>query len=334
MKVAIVGNGNVYNLAHSHVWKALRGVEIQATCDVIAERAERACKELSAAKCFTSVDDLLSDDEIDLVDLCVPTHEHAPLSIAALEAGKHVICEKPMARNLKEAEAMLKAADTSDKGLFIAHTWRFDRRWKKIKETIDSGRIGTPMYLRRCERSWLSFAPDSWHWDSEKSGGVLLDLGVHCVSMVTWYLGSEVKEVCAQGKTIRPEARESKTCDLATVLLRLDGGKTAFFDVSWAFPAAYGPFYSALDLVGTGGRIEYSDKDTNPMLLVTDKLEYPRYWPLLSTDLSSFYEEMKEFLRCIERDEEPIVTKEDAYEILKIVLAAEESIARGAPVKV
>lgn len=312
----------------------MQDVEIKATCDVIAERAERACKELGATQYFTTIDDLLSDDAIDLVDLCVPTHEHASLSIAALEAGKHVICEKPMARNLEEAEAMLKAADKSDKGLFIAHTRRFDRRWKKIKETIDSGRIGTPKYLRRCERSWLPFAPDSWHWGHEKSGGVLLDLGVHCTSMVSWFLESDVKEVCAQGKTIRREAKEKNTCDLAAVMLRLEEEKTAFFDVSWAFPQAYGPFYSSFDLVGTDGRIEYSDKTTNPMLLVTDKLEYPRYWPLLSTDLSSFYDEMVEFVRCIRTGEAPVVTKEEAYEILKIVLAAEESIEKGGPVSV
>lgn len=312
----------------------MREIEIEATCDVIAERAERACKEIGAARYYTDFEELLSDDGIDLVDLCVPTYEHARLSIAALEAGKHVICEKPMARSLQEAEEMQRAADKSGKGLFIAHTRRFDRRWRRIKETLDSGKIGAPMYLRRYERSWLPFAPDSWHWDSEKSGGVLLDLGVHCVSIVTWFLESEVEEVFAQGKMVRKEAKEQSTYDLATVLLRLKGGKTAFFDVSWAFPQVYGPFYSALDIVGTAGRIEYNDKSTNPMLLVTDKLEFPRYWPLLSTDLSSFKDEMAEFVRCIKTGEEPIVTEEEACEILKIVLAAEESIRRGEPVKV
>jgi len=81
-------------------------------------------------------DALLSDDSIDIIDLCVPIHEHAKLSIAALKAGKHVICEKPMARSLKDAEKMLKAADKNGKGLYIAHTRRFDRRWKKIKENV------------------------------------------------------------------------------------------------------------------------------------------------------------------------------------------------------
>jgi UDP-N-acetylglucosamine 3-dehydrogenase len=333
LKVALVGNGNVFNLAHRDVWKSMRDIEIVATCDSIAERAERACKETGAQRYYTNIADLLSEDGIELVDLCVPTYEHARLSIAALEAGKHVICEKPMARSRGEAEAMLNAAGKSGKELFIAHTRRFDRRWLRMKETIDAGRIGTPVYLRRSERSWLPFPPDSWHWDMKRSGGVLLDLGVHCVSIVKWFMESAVEEVYATGKMIRAEAQQMQTCDLVSVLLRLEGGKTAFFDVSWAFPQTYGPFYSSLDLVGTKGRLEYNDKQTNPLLLVTDRIEYPRYWPLLSTDLSSFRDEMCEFVRCIETNEEPVVTKEAGYEILEIVLAAEESIARGKPVR-
>ncbi len=333
MKVAIVGNGNICKLAHIYAWQSMKEIDIRATCDITAERAERAYKESNAVKYYTRMEDLLSDDSIDIIDLCVPTHEHANLSIAALKAGKHVICEKPMARSLKDAESMLKAADKSSKGLYIAHTRRFDRRWRKIKDNI--GRIGSPMYIRRCERSWLPFPADSWYWDSEKSGGVLLDLGVHCVDLVKWLFEfeSKVNEVFAKGKRIRREAKANNTCDLATILLKIEGEKTAFVDVSWAFPGAYAPFYSSLDIVGTAGRIEYSDKNTNPIVFVRDKIEIPRYSPLLSTDLNAFREEMGEFVRCIEKGEEPIITKEDAYEILRVVLAAEESMERGKAVK-
>ena len=331
MKVAIVGNGNIYNLAHIHAWQSMKDVEIGATCDITADRAERAYKESRAVKYYTRMNDLLSDDSIDIIDLCVPTHEHANLSIAALKAGKHVICEKPMARSLEDAGKMLKAADKYGKDLYIAHTRRFDRRWKEIKGNI--GRIGSPVYIRRCERSWLPFPADSWYWDREKSGGVLLDLGVHCVDMVKWLFESKVNEVFAKGKMIRREAKENKTYDLATVFLKIEGEKTAFIDVSWAFPLAYAPFYSSLDVVGTAGRIEYSDKDTNPMVFIKDKIEFPRYSLLLSADPNAFREEMSEFVRCIERGEAPIITKEDAFNILKIVLAAEESIERGKAIK-
>ncbi|MDI6810345.1 MAG: Gfo/Idh/MocA family oxidoreductase [archaeon] len=176
MRVAIVGNGNIYNLAHVYAWQSLKDVEIQATCDIIPERAEKACKDAAAKNYYTNMDDLLSNDDIDVIDLCVPTYEHARLSIAALKVGKHVICEKPMSRSLESAVEMLKAAEKSGKGLYIGHTRRFDQRWKMIKAGIDSGKIGMPLYIRRCERSWLPFPSNSWYWDFEKSGGVLLSI--------------------------------------------------------------------------------------------------------------------------------------------------------------
>lgn len=238
----------------------MKEVEIQATCDIIAKRAEKAYKDIVAKNYYTTIGDLLSNDDIDVVDICAPTHEHARLSIAALKAGKHVICEKPLARNLESATEMLKAAEKSGKGLYIGHTRRFDQRWRKTKESIDSGKIGTLLYIRRCERTWLPFPPDYWHWDPEKSGGVLLDSGIHCANLINWFFGSKPKEVFARGNMIREEAKANGVHDLVTVMIRYEDGKTAFIDVSWAFPMTYAPFYSSRDIFGTEGRIEYSDR--------------------------------------------------------------------------
>ncbi len=335
LKVAIVGNGNIYNLAHMHAWRALnlknKDIEVVATCDIVEERAKKACKDVAAKKYYTNMDDLLSNDGIDVIDLCVPTYEHARLSIDALKAGKAVICEKPMARRLKEAEEMLKAAERSGKGLYIAHTRRFDRRWRIIKDNLK--KVGEPMYIRRCERSWLPFPQDYWYWDFDKSGGVLLDVGIHCVDLVTWFFECSPTEVFAKGKMIRGEAKANETYDLATILIKFEGGRTAFIDVSWAFSRSYAPFYSSLDVVGTEGRLEYHDKNTNPMVFVRDKIEFPRYSTLLSSSLDAFEEEMEEFVRCLTTDKKPVVTMGDAYNTLKVILKAEESIRKGKHVK-
>jgi UDP-N-acetylglucosamine 3-dehydrogenase len=329
MKVAVVGNGNIYNLAHSYVWKSMKDVEIRATCDIVVERAEKACKDIAAKNYYTNMDDLLSNDDIDVVDLCVPTYEHARLSIAALKAGKHVICEKPIARNLESAMEMLKAAEKSGKGLYIGHTRRFDQRWRKIKEVIDSGKIGTPVYIRRCERTWLPFPPDYWHWDPEKSGGVLLDIGIHCANLINWFFGSKPKELFACGKMIREEAKANGVHDLVTVMIRYEDDKTAFIDASWAFPMAYAPFYSSLDIFGTDGRLEYSDKDANPMAVIRDRIDFPMYSPVLSANLDTFRDEIHEFLECIRSGKEPSATVQDACEALKVIITAEESMEKG-----
>lgn len=329
MRVAIVGNGNIYNMAHVYAWRSLKDIEILATCDIIPERAEKACRAAAAKKYYTNMDDLLSDDAIDVIDLCVPTYEHARLSIAALKAGKHVICEKPMARSLESAAEMLKVAERSGKGLYIGHTRRFDQRWKTLKAGIDSKKIGMPLFIRRCERSWLPFPSNSWYWDFEKSGGVLLDIGIHCVDFVNWFFGSKPSEVFACGKMIRDEARAKGVHDLATVMLKYEDGKTAFIDISWAFPQTSAPFYSSLDIIGTNGRIEYSDKNANPMVVAGDRIEFPRYSSLLSTNLEAFSDELREFVECIDRGREPSVTAQDAYAALKIISAAEESVKTG-----
>lgn len=333
LKVAIVGNGNIFNNAHVKTWKYIKDVEITATCDIIPNRAERASKVLGASKYFTIMDDLLSDDDIDIIDLCIPTYEHANLSIAALKAGKHVICEKPMARTLKDAKEMINVSNKNGSELYIGHTRRFDKRWKTIFENLNSGKIGKPVHLHRSERSWLPFPADSWYWDSDKSGGVLLDMGVHCVDIAKWFFNSKVKEVFAKGQMIRNEAKQKNTTDQVAIMLNFEDDKTALIDVSWAFPKTYAPFYCSMDIVGTKGRIEYSDKNTKPMISVKDGIEYPRYSPLLSSDLNSFKAEFEEFIRCINNGNEPLITKNEAYEILKIVLGAEDSMQKHKPVR-
>ncbi|MFQ6063102.1 MAG: Gfo/Idh/MocA family protein, partial [Methanosarcinales archaeon] len=288
LKVAIVGNGNICNLAHIPAWKSIKEAEVVATCDIIEEKAKKACIDLGAKEYYTSIDDLLGNDNIDLVDLCVPTHEHANLAIKALESGKHVICEKPISNNLQSAKLMISAAKKNGNKLYIAHTRRFDPRLTTIKESIDSGKIGTPIYIRRCERSYLPFPKDMWHWDTAKSGGVLLDIGIHCADLVRWLLDSEPIEVFAKGKTIREEAKEMNCYDLGVAMILFEENKNAVIEASWAHPKTYAPFYSELDIVGTKGKIEYSDKKTNPMMVVNDHVNYPRYSPLVSSMLESF----------------------------------------------
>lgn len=333
LKVAIVGNGNICNLAHIPAWKSIKEAEVVATCDIIEERAKNAYKELSAQHYYISIDDLLCNDNIDLVDLCVPTHEHANIAIKALESGKHVICEKPISNNLQDAKLMISAAKKNGNKLYIAHTRRFDPRWITIKETIDSGKIGTPVYIRRCERSYLPFPIDMWHWDPIKSGGVLLDIGIHCADLVRWLLDSEPIEVFAKGKTIREEAKEMNCYDLVVAMIQFEEKSSAVIETSWAHPKTYAPFYSKLDVVGTNGKIEYSDKKTNPMMIVGDQVTYPRYSPLVSGMLEIFSIEMQHFLDCINKDIEPRISLEDAYAALKIIKAADRSIKEEKPIR-
>ncbi|MFQ5801916.1 MAG: Gfo/Idh/MocA family protein, partial [Candidatus Methylomirabilales bacterium] len=151
-KVAIVGNGGIYRLAHGASWRQIPRAKVVATCDVLKERAEQARQEMEAQAYFTRVEDLLEKNGIDIVDICTPSDTHAELSIQALRAGKHVICEKPMALNPRDAARMIQTALDVQRHLYIGHTRRFDNRWKLMKEQIAAGRIGKPVAVRRTER--------------------------------------------------------------------------------------------------------------------------------------------------------------------------------------
>lgn len=332
LTVAIVGTGGIYHLAHGPAWRQIPQARVIATCDIIKERAEQARAELGSEKSFASMEDMLAQDGIDLVDICTPHPTHAELAIQALRAGKHVICEKPMALNLHDAARMISVARQEKRHLYIGHTRRFDRRWVEVKEQLRAGRIGKPVGIRWSERSWAGFAPDSWRWDPA-NGGVLMDLGVHIADLFTWFLEAECTEVYGKTLSVRPEARERGAPDFAVVQMSFAEKQQGLMELSWAHPAPYAPFYSSLEIVGTAGKLTLSDRDAAPMIVIKGGTEVPRYSPLLSTFPESFVGELAHFVEGVSGTIPPRITPEDAYRAVEVMVKALESAATGKPTK-
>lgn len=332
LAVAVVGNGGIYHLAHGPAWRQIAQAHVVATCDIIKERAEQAGAELGSEKSFASMDEMLAQDGIDLVDICTPHPTHAELTIQALRAGKHVICEKPMALNLDDAARMMSVAREENRHLYIGHTRRFDRRWIEVKGQLGAGRIGKPVGIRWSERSWAGFAADSWRWDPN-NGGVLMDLGVHIADLFTWLLEAECTEVYAKTLSVRPEARERRTPDFALVQMTFADQQQGLMELSWAHPATYAPFYSSLEIVGTAGKLTLSDRDAGPMIVIKDGVEVPRYSPLLSTYPETFVGELAHFMDNIYGETSPRVTLDDAYRAVEVIVKALESAATGEPAR-
>ncbi|MDH3445493.1 MAG: Gfo/Idh/MocA family oxidoreductase [Deltaproteobacteria bacterium] len=332
IRVAVVGNGGIYRLAHGPAWRQIPEAKVIATCDIVKERAEQASAEMGSEKCFTSMEELLAKDEIDLVDICTPHPSHAELAIQALEAGKHVICEKPMALTVEDAARMMTAARTKKLHLYIGHTRRFDRRWVEVKQQLKSGRIGDAVAVRWSERSWAGFSGDSWRWDP-KNGGVLMDLGVHIADLFAWFFEAEAKEVFAKTLSIRPEARQKGAADFALVQITFAGNKQGLMELSWAHPKEYAPLYSSLEIIGTRGKITLSDRDAAPMIIVKGGTEIPRFSPLLSTFPESFVGELAHFVKAIAGETVERITPEDAYRAVEIIVKALQSAASGKPIK-
>lgn len=333
LSVAIVGTGGIYRLAHGPAWRQITRAKVNATCDIIPERAEQARQELGTESCFGSIEELLENDGIDLVDICTPPYSHAEITIKALRAGKHVICEKPMALTLEDAKRMIQTSRETDRHLYIGHTRRFDRRWIQVKEQISSGRIGEPVSIRWNERCWAGFPKDNWHWDPQ-NGGVLMDLGVHVADLFTWLLDARPTEVFAKGLSVREEPREQGCFDFGLVQMGFEGGKQGLIEVSWAHPKDYAPFYSSMEIIGTRGKLSLSDRGAAPMAVVKNGVEVPRYSPLLSTFPESFVDELDHFFDCVTGKAKPRITLEDASRAVGVITKALESASTGQPVKI
>lgn len=335
IKVGLIGCGNIGAGGHLPAYACIPEAELEAVCDVVEESAHAAAKQ-SRATAYTDYRQLLERDDIEMVDLCVPTHLHAQLAVEAMQAGKHVLCEKPMAHTLEAANAMVEAARGSGVRLMVGQVRRFDHRYMEIKKQLDAGKVGQPIFIRRAERQFLPFPADAWQWDPKRGGGVILDIGVHVTDLFRWYFGQEAVEVYAVARSVRESAITAGSYDHAFITCRFDRGGMGFAEVSWAYPQGFGgALYAQLDVVGMEGKIQYADKDTNPMLTYTCEQGHalPRYFRFMSTTEYAFEEEIRHFLCSLLDDREPAVSPEDAYAALEMALAAQHSAETGQPVR-
>jgi predicted dehydrogenase len=190
IKAAFLGFGNIAQ-AHLKGYRELQAegfpLQITAYYDICKERLEG----IKDANTYSSVDDMLAKEkDLDYVDICVPTFLHAEMAVKCMEAGYHVLCEKPMALNEKETAAMIECRNRTKKQLMIAHCMRFFEPLKAIRKYIIDGTLGKPksaFFIRpdgRPRNSW-----NNWFWDKNKSGGAILDLQIHDTDIINWYFG-------------------------------------------------------------------------------------------------------------------------------------------------
>ena len=334
IRVGLIGCGNIGAGGHLPAYARIPETKLVAVCDIIEEHAQVAA-ERSGATAYADYRQLLEREDIEMVDLCVPTYLHAPLAVEAMQAGKHVLCEKPMAHTLSAADTMIKAAVQNSARLMIGQVRRFDQRYTSIKEQLEAGKVGQPVFVRRAERQFLPFPPEAWQWDPRRGGGVILDIGVHATDLFRWLFGQEAVEVYAVARSVREAARTAGSFDHAFITCKFDGGGIGLAESSWAYPQGFGgALYAQLDVVGTDGKIQYSDKDTNPMLTYTTEKghELPRYFRFMSTTEYAFEEEIRHFVRCVLDDREPAISPQDARAALERAWAAQRSAEPGQPV--
>jgi len=241
LKIGVIGCGSIAKHRHLPEYAANTQIKIVAVCDIVKSRADETAV-LYGAKSYESYEELLQNSEVDAVSVCTPNYLHAPVSIAALKAGKHVLCEKPMATSRADAEEMIEAASTSGKKLMIAHNQRFVPSHAKAREILASGEIGKVYSFRTAfghpgPEGWSVDGKESWFFEKDKAFiGAMGDLGVHKTDLIRYLLNEEIVEV---GSFVETSAKEFATVDdNAVCILKSESGIIGTLAASWAYTAS------------------------------------------------------------------------------------------------
>lgn len=342
IKVGIIGTGSISE-CHISGYKALDNVEIYAVCDINATRVEAYAKKHDVIHTFTDYKELLKLSELDAVSVCTWNSAHAPVAIAALKAGKHVLCEKPMAMNAKEAIEMEKAAKDSGKLLMIGFVRRFGNDTKILKDFIANGMMGDIYYTKATYLRRFGF-PGGWFGDKKRSGGgPLIDLGVHVIDLVR-FLMNKPKAVSVTGATFnmlgaRDNIKQEKAYvsadtgdifdveDMAVAMIRFDNG--AVLSVETSFSLNTKTDSGNIELFGTKSgakldpKLEFYSEMNNYLVDVT-----PAHDTALNFN-GLFENEIAHFVDCLSKGTQCISPAEDGVEIMKILDAVYESARIG-----
>ena len=247
MKVGIIGCGKIAQTRHLPEYAANPKVEMAGYYDFNKNRAEKIAKEYGG-RAYTSVEELLADQEIEAVSVCVANNAHAEISLKALRAGKHVLCEKPMATSLEDCEAMVEAAKENNLYLMIGQNQRLIKAHQKAKELIQHGEIGKVLSFRSTfghsgPETW-SIDPglNTWFFDKTRAAmGAMADLGVHKTDLIQFLLDTTVVEVRAMLTTLDKKDAAGEIIgvdDNAICIYRMANGVIGTMTASWTY---YGP---------------------------------------------------------------------------------------------
>jgi len=332
VRVGIVGLGGMGN-RHLGCWEAVEDAEVVALADADEKRLRPGASEQEInigsggglinpdrQRLYTDADALIADPDVDLVDICLPTFLHAGFTIKALQAGKHVVCEKPMALSYEECRHVLDVAEDAPGRLMIAQVVRFFPAYEALKDAVESGRFGALKHLSL----WRLSAPPRWSWenwmlDHRRSGGALIDLHVHDADFVHYLLG-EPKAVFAGGA-----GYISGGWDTVTANYLYEGDMVVTATGSWAMPDGF-PFAAGFMAAFEDGCLVYESAASEPLLEGTaDEMR-----PFALPDKDGYEEELRYFVGCIVRGEEPqkVAAGSSAFSI-RLVEAERESIENG-----
>jgi len=328
IKVGIIGSGFIAE-HHCHSYSLLPNVEIIGISSLQNEEAIRLMKKYNIpGKPFNKYEDLLKCD-CEVISACVPNFLHKEITISILSSGKHAFVEKPLARTVIEGEEMLDVEKSSNRRIFYCENNMYAPTFTKVKQVIEEGALGD-IYMGRGKEQH-SGPHSAWFYKQKESGGgALLDLGIHDIACLNWYLNCDVKEVFCQTKTISKDRGKFGTCEVednAVGILYFENGAQVVIEESWNAPGGYDMRF---ELYGTEGQIKVAPTFSN-LISVYSEIGYgyavekagtTKGWtfPVPNETWSFGYpQEIAHFVDCIIHKKEPLTDGTFGQKILNIV---------------
>ena len=344
LKIGIIGTGSISE-SHMKAYKNNPGVELYAFCDLSESRACEKSERYGVKHIFTDAGEMLKLPEIDAVSICTWNEQHAPCAIAALNAGKHVLCEKPTAMSAKEAKAMKEAAEKNGKLLMIGFVRRHGNDCDILQDLIKSGYLGE-LYYAKATYLRKYGSPGGWFGEKELSGGgPLIDLGVHVIDLAKYLMGNP-RPISVYGVTFnklgdRRNIKGKKIYrsesamdydvfnveDLASAMIRFDNGAVLSVETSYSLHTKKDE--AKIELFGTRGGAKL-DPDLEVYSEINDYMMdmTPDADTAFNFD-EAFQKEIDHFVDCMTKDIPCKATAQDGIEIMKILDAIYQSAETG-----
>jgi len=333
IRVGLVGLGFSGSI-HADAYAAIKDkADLVAVCDINKEKAETIAS-CYGAKAYIDFEEMLENERLDAVDLCVPHHLHSKYVIAAAKAGKHIIVEKPIATTVEDTEKMIEATRKANVKFMVAEDQVHLPVHKLAKELLDKGAIGK-IFMARVLSAVYDMPEEEKGWKLDpKNKGVLLDMAVHYFMTLQWIAG-EIEKVCAMAESVVVNKGKSDFDDNAITIVKFKNG--AIGEVSVTTAVVSEPC-NRLEFYGTEGTIVVDQSCEKPLRYHSnhpgmetngwvepdvEHVTYPGYFPL------AFGKEVKYFIDCILENREPEFGGKMGKESIKVVEAAYKAVKTG-----
>ena len=332
LRYGVVGAG-IQGESHIKIIAALPNAELVSVCDIDEGRARSAALTYGAKNALTDYDELFADESIEAVSIALPDHLHRDAAVKALEAGKDVLLEKPMATTVPDAEAIVAAQEASGRTLMMLWSNRWMPMYWSTKEMLDAGELGDPMYVYARLSNTLYVPTQMLSWSANTR--LPFWLICHRYDIARWYFGSEAKRVYAVSQSRVLRGMGIDTPDLYQATVEFENGCVGNFESCWIMPETM-PYIvdSKFELICTKGYVNVDP--ALPVHMVGSGSSYQNKGFIVG-DVDGeprgfVFDATSHFVNCILRGEQPLITAHDGLMVTKALVAMVESAETGEPV--